>query len=103
MYYITIKTYLIRQGIDYPNENWTWSDVENAARKITDQSSKIYGLAIPIKPDPYDYEMFSWSNGSSFVDKDGNYKNVINSNKNIEIYTMFQNMIKNCSWDSRLR
>lgn len=83
-----------KAGISYPNENWTWSDVYDASRKLTDKSKKIYGIAFPVKPDPYDYEMFSWSNGSSFVNKNGEYKNIINNSKNVEVYETIQNLIK---------
>ncbi len=33
------------KGIEYPNENWTWDDMVEAARKLTDKSKGIYGIA----------------------------------------------------------
>ncbi len=33
------------KGVEYPNENWTWDDMVEAARKLTDKSKGIYGTA----------------------------------------------------------
>lgn len=33
------------KGLEYPNENWTWDDMVEAARKLTDESKGIYGTA----------------------------------------------------------
>lgn len=32
------------KGVEYPNENWTWDDMVDAARKLTDKSKGIYGV-----------------------------------------------------------
>jgi multiple sugar transport system substrate-binding protein len=34
-----------RAGIAYPNPNWTWTDFQNAARKLTNASAKQFGWA----------------------------------------------------------
>ena len=47
-----------------------------------------------MKPDPYDYVMYLWSNGTAFVDQDGNLDGNLNSEKAIEAVSMFQNMEK---------
>ncbi|MBP5159219.1 MAG: sugar ABC transporter substrate-binding protein [Lachnospiraceae bacterium] len=32
-------------GLAYPNENWTWDDLANAAAQLTDPSTGVYGIA----------------------------------------------------------
>lgn len=81
-------------GIAYPTGDWTWQDVEAAAVKLTKPAEKIYGLAIPINPDPYDYEMFAWSNGGAFCDETGKVEGVLNSAKTVEPFGFFQKLIK---------
>lgn len=83
-----------KAGVEYPNKDWTYDDLVDAAKKISNESEKIYGFAVPIKPDPYDFEMHAWSNGGSYVDGEGNAKGVLNSDKNIEAFSLFQNMLK---------
>ena len=77
-----------KAGIEYPNNNWTWEDVEKAAAKLTNKTEKIYGFAFSQKPDPYDYEMFAWSNGGSFN------PDMILDDKSIEPFKFFQKMIR---------
>ena len=83
-----------KNGLEYPTENWTWQDVYKAAEKITNSDSKIFGIAFPLKPDPYDYEMFAWSNKKAYTDKDGNVQGYLDSKETIEAFRVFQNMIK---------
>ncbi|NLK28373.1 MAG: sugar ABC transporter substrate-binding protein [Clostridiales bacterium] len=81
-------------GIDYPTNEWTWDDVRTAAEKITNTENKIYGIAFPIQPDPYDYEMFAWSNGGAFSDTQGNVSGVLDSAETAEPFQFFQDMLK---------
>jgi multiple sugar transport system substrate-binding protein len=32
-------------GMEYPNENWTWDDLADAAKKLTDPATGVYGIA----------------------------------------------------------
>lgn len=32
-------------GVEYPNENWTWDDLTNAAAKLTDADKGVYGIS----------------------------------------------------------
>jgi multiple sugar transport system substrate-binding protein len=34
--------------VPYPTSSWTWTDLQNAAQKITDKSKGIYGIAAPL-------------------------------------------------------
>ena len=81
-------------GIEYPQAGWTWKDLQEAAKKLTDKEKKITGFAFPGQPDPYDFEMYLWGNGTSYVDSKGKLDGNLNSKKSIETFTMFQNMLK---------
>ncbi|MFJ5622738.1 ABC transporter substrate-binding protein [Peribacillus loiseleuriae] len=82
------------KGLEYPQAGWTWADLQETAKKLTDKGKKITGFAFPGKPDPYDFEMYLWGNGASYVDSDGNLKGNVNSKKSIETFAMFQDMLK---------
>lgn len=47
-----------------------------------------------MKPDPYDFEMYLWSNGTSYCDAEGMMAGNIDSNKSQEVFQMFQDMEK---------
>ncbi len=81
-------------GVSYPTSEWTWEDVRAAAEKITNAESKTYGIAFPIQPDPYDYEMFAWSNGGGFTDSQGNVSGVLDSAATTAPFQYFQDMLK---------
>lgn len=83
-----------KANISYPTEDWTWLDVLEASKKISDAKNKVYGIAFPIKPDPYDYEMFAWSNDGSYVSKDGVVEGYLNLDKTVKPFQFFQDMIK---------
>lgn len=83
-----------KAGIAYPEGDWSWEELREAAEKITDEANKVYGIAIPITPDPYDYEMFPWSNGGAYCDPEGNVAGVLDSDATIEPFAFFQDMIK---------
>jgi len=81
-------------GVTYPTSEWTWEDVRAAAEKITNAENKTYGMAFPIQPDPYDYEMFAWSNGGAYVDAQGNVAGALDSAETVKPFQYFQDMLK---------
>lgn len=81
-------------GIAYPSADWTWEDLRNAAEKLSNPAEKVYGIAFPIQPDPYDYEMFAWSNGGAYVDAQGNAAGVLDSERTAAPFQFFQDMLK---------
>jgi len=83
-----------KAGVEYPQSGWTWDDFQAAAEKLTDKSSKTTGFAFPGKPDPYDFEMYLWGNGASYVDAEGNLEGSLNSPESIETFDMFHNMLE---------
>lgn len=80
--------------VPYPKEDWTWDDLIDTAKKLTDASKKQYGFVFPMEPDPYDFEHYLWSNGTQFVGDDGKLQGNANSDKAIQVFSKFQGMIK---------
>ncbi|WP_408610551.1 ABC transporter substrate-binding protein [Blautia liquoris] len=80
-------------GIDEPTDDWTWEDLQTAAKAISEKTD-AKGFSFQMKPDPYDYEMYLWSNGSAYCGKDGQMDGYINSDESKEVFQMFQGMEK---------
>lgn len=81
-----------KAGLEYPTSDWTWNDVIEASEIITEKVDGVKGFGFPIKTLPYTYEMYLWSNGTAYVDKDGNFDGNLNSKEAIEVFDMFQKM-----------
>lgn len=88
------KDIFAQAGVGEPTNDWTWDDMMEAARTITANVPGVKGFSFQMKPDPYDYEMYLWSNGAAFVDKDGKLEGNLNSGKAVEAVSLFQNMEK---------
>jgi multiple sugar transport system substrate-binding protein len=83
-------------GVEEPSENWTWAELREKAAKFRDKENKVYGYAVEAKPDPFDYEQFFWSNGTSFIAEDGSaVDGYMNSVEAVEVLTMFADMAAN--------
>lgn len=80
--------------IEEPADDWTWEDVQKAARTITEKCDGKKGFSFQMKPDPYDYEMYLWSNGTAYVNEDGELEGNLNSDEAKEVFQMFQEMEK---------
>lgn len=80
-------------GVKFPDASWTWDDLQQAAKTITAKTGKK-GFEFQMKPDPYDFEMYLWSNGTAYSNKQGQPNGYVNSPEAIETYTMFQKMEK---------
>lgn len=87
------KDIFAEAGIAEPTNDWTWDDVIEAAKEITDKTGKK-GFSFPMKPDPYDYEMYLWSNDTAYCDEEGNLEGNLNSDEAKEVFSMFQEMEK---------
>lgn len=88
------KALFDEKGVEYPKAGWTWEDLQETAKKLTDEEKKITGFAFSGQPDPYDFEMFLWGNNTSYVDDEGKLKGNLDSKESIEVFEMFQNMAK---------
>ena len=82
------------KGVSYPETGWTWEDAKEIAKKLTDEGEDTKGLVFSGKPDPFDFEMYLWSNGSAYVDESGNLSGNLNAKETVEVFTMFQDMLK---------
>lgn len=87
------KDIFAEAGVAEPTADWTWEDLKAAAKTITEKTSAV-GFTFQMKPDPYDFEMYLWSNGTAFCDKDGKLDGNLNSEKSQEVFQMFQEMEK---------
>lgn len=83
-----------KAGVAYPTDDWTWSDVAKASEEIQSKVDGVNGFSFGMKTLPYTFEMYLWSNGTAFVDKDGKMNKNINSKESIEVFKMFQDMAK---------
>ncbi|MCI9174231.1 MAG: sugar ABC transporter substrate-binding protein [Lachnospiraceae bacterium] len=91
------KDIFAEAGIDEPTNDWTWEDVKTASKTITEKCDGKKGFSFQMKPDPYDYEMYLWSNGTAYVDENGGLEGNLNSDKAKEVFQMFQDMEKDGS------
>ena len=80
-------------GVSLPGENFTWDDLRAAAKTISEKTD-AKGFAFQMKPDPYDFEMYLWSNKTAYCDEKGEMKGKIHSDKSQEVFKMFQDMAK---------
>lgn len=82
-----------KAGVSLPTENYTWDDLRAAAKTITEKT-EAKGFAFQMKPDPYDFEMYLWSNNSAYCDDKGKMSGKINSPESEAVFKMFQDMAK---------
>ena len=87
------KDIFAEAGLEEPTDEWTWDDLMEAAKTINDKTGKE-GFAFQMKPDPYDFEMYLWSNGTAYCDAEGNLEGNLNSDASKEVFQMFQDMEK---------
>lgn len=92
------KTLFDESNLPYPQEGWTWDEFEQAAIKLTkkDKQNRVtqYGCFIPTD-DLYFLELFSVSNGGSFLSSDGTHSfGYLNGQKTVEAVQQFVNIFK---------
>lgn len=82
-----------KAGVSLPTENFTWDDLRAASKTISEKT-EAKGFAFQMKPDPYDFEMYLWSNNSAYCDDKGKMAGKINSPESETVFKMFQDMAK---------
>lgn len=92
MYYN--KDLFDKAGAEYPNGDWTWNDVKEVSKKISNKDEKIYGFAFSAQPDPYDFEMNLWNNNTAYIGSDNQLAGNVDSKESIEVYKTYQDMVK---------
>lgn len=88
------KDIFAEAGLEEPTNDWTWDDVKEASKVIAEKVEGKKGFSFQMKPDPYDFEMYLWSNGTAYVDAEGKVEGNLNSDKAAEVLNMFQDMAK---------
>jgi multiple sugar transport system substrate-binding protein len=56
-------------GVDTPTNDWTWTDVQSAAEKLTDTDAGVWGVHQPVSF--YEYYKVLEQNGGSLLDDSG--------------------------------
>lgn len=87
------KDLFAEAGVEEPTNDWTWDDVQAASKTISEKTD-AKGFSFSMKPDPYDYEMYLWSNGTAYCDEEGALDGNLNSDESKEVFQMFQDMEK---------
>ncbi len=60
-----------KAGLEYPTDDWTWTELKEAAAKLTDlgdANKPVYGFCTP--PDPGRFPAFVFQNGGSVMNAD---------------------------------
>ncbi|RRD96519.1 sugar ABC transporter substrate-binding protein [Clostridiales bacterium COT073_COT-073] len=83
-----------KAGVAYPTDDWSWEDLKAAAKKVKEGNEGVAGFSFSRKPDPYDFEMYLWSNGAAYSNEKGELNGSINDEKSMAVFKMFQDMEK---------
>jgi len=81
-------------GLEYPQKGWTWDDLIATATTITEKADGVKGFSYQLVADPYDFEMFLWSNDTAIADENGVMEGNLNSDQAIYVFEMYQQMQK---------
>lgn len=84
-----------KAGVEYPNAEWTWKDLEEAAKKLTNKEKGIYGFAA-YNHDQEAWGNFLYANGGSIIDE-ANGVSGLDHAKSIEAMEWYMNMNANYS------
>ncbi len=81
-------------GIEYPSNDWTWDDLENAALALTKDinGEHQYGFGMATNNTIQMWPIMIWAGGGDFI-KDG--KSVFNSAENVATITRWADLIRN--------
>lgn len=60
-------------GVEYPNDSWTWTDLKEAAKKLTKKDDKGKITQFGYNASKWEYSVYSylWSNGADITNEDG--------------------------------
>ncbi|AIC96179.1 ABC transporter substrate-binding protein [Shouchella lehensis] len=57
-------------GVDYPNESWTWEDIERVGAELTNKEEGIYGYLAPVVHNQSGYYNYIHQAGGDIVSED---------------------------------
>lgn len=80
-----------KAGVKYPDGNWTWDNLLEAAKKLTVPSAKQYGFCVDMGTQT-GLGNFIFQNGGKYYEE-GNLKSAINSPENAETLQFMVDMI----------
>ncbi|WP_379142513.1 ABC transporter substrate-binding protein [Paenibacillus sp. sgz500992] len=83
------KTLFDAAGVNYPDENWTWDDLHNAAKKLTKDGT--YGFLAPLH-NQEGYYNFVYQNGGTIITADK--KSGYDDPKTIEALQFYINFVR---------
>lgn len=85
------------KGLEEPTADWTWDDLRNAAKTLTDADNNIYGLDLPVydKNGGYTWNWlpFLWQNGGEFLNDDRT-EATFNSPEGVEALEFWKKMVQ---------
>lgn len=81
-------------GVEYPSNDWTWDDLEEAALALTKDvdGEHQYGFGMATNNTIQMWPIMLWAGGGDFIE-DG--KSVFNSAENVETITRWADLIRN--------
>jgi multiple sugar transport system substrate-binding protein len=88
------KKLFAKAGLSAPTPNWTWSDFENAALKLTDPTTKQFGWAYindASEDTVWRYWAMLWQAGGSILSPDGKHA-AFDSAAGVKALTMLQTL-----------
>ncbi|MBU3100613.1 MULTISPECIES: ABC transporter substrate-binding protein [Clostridium] len=85
------KTMFDKAGITYPNDKWTWTDLEKTAKKLTKADGSQYGILTPLH-NQEGYYNFVYQNGGTIITKDK--KSGYDDPKTVEAMKYYVNFVK---------
>jgi len=85
------KTLFDKAGVAYPNDKWTWTDLYNAAKKLTKADGSQYGVLAPLH-NQEGYYNFVYQNGGTIITKDK--KSGYDDPKTVEAMKFYVNLVK---------
>jgi multiple sugar transport system substrate-binding protein len=83
-----------RNNLSEPTEDWTWDDLRAAAKAITDQDNKVFGLVFPADGSEtmvWQYEAMLWEAGGDILSSDDS-EATFNSEAGVRALTVLQEM-----------
>ncbi len=90
------KRLFAQAGISPPNANWTWTDFENAAIKLTNPAKKQFGWAYVndgSEDTVWRFWAMLWQAGGSILTRDGK-KAAFDSPAGVKALTMMQTLVE---------
>jgi multiple sugar transport system substrate-binding protein len=89
------KKLFAQAGLSAPTANWTWTDFENAAMKLTDQAKKQFGWAYvndASEDTVWRYWAMLWQAGGSILSPDGKHA-AFDSPAGVKALTLLQSLV----------